>query len=514
MEDHHTREHSTHSWAYRYGRLLGTVAAAALFGGALGWAHLTDEKKTEVAGSQATTTLTTDGHATLHFGILPDVRMHTNSTFGVDVTLGNSLTPASSTSDAEMLNSLGQSFGAFLYRPEAEIEAIASQTRERAAEALGIALLGALGAAGGIRYAGDSLNMIANRIASDGHMAPILAVATAASFSAFAHIESNMAEFEEVGFVKITDKVPEAATVPFLANMEIRDIPLTSSAARLMQGAIQSYEQSQTYFDGLKAEFEQQRSLLHTPQEGQRVGIVVSDRHDNILADQLLRDVADAAGASFVMNLGDNTASGSSYEAFSLRSFNEAFKGMTIMVLIGNHDQGSYVKQYWKHEGAIVASDKVVEYEGIRFILRDDYRTSDFTPERAINNTTKDEMINGITRLACDSDERVDVALLPQASIGREALEKGCVTLVLGGDTHQQTTLEEVVSEDRVPGYTQTVGTSGGAAYAVTIGKFRREASVMLVTFNDEGSPIGTQSVLFTTTGNVKIEHFQEMSPS
>ncbi|MBD3996917.1 metallophosphoesterase, partial [Xanthomonas citri pv. citri] len=76
------------------------------------------------------------------------------------------------------------------------------------------------------------------------------------------------------------------------------------------------------------------------------------------------------------------------------------------------------------------------------------------------------------------------------ANLGREALARGCVDLVLGGHTHVQAGPDVVTGEGGSTGYTWTNGTTGGAAYAIAIGsKPRRDADVSLVTYAD-GRPI------------------------
>ena len=52
---------------------------------------------------------------------------------------------------------------------------------------------------------------------------------------------------------------------------------------------------------------------------------------------------------------------------------------------------------------------------------------------------------------------------------------------------------ERVVGDGDRVGYTYTVGTAGGAAYAIAIGsKLRRSAGFALLTYRD-GRPVGVQ---------------------
>ena len=74
--------------------------------------------------------------------------------------------------------------------------------------------------------------------------------------------------------------------------------------------------------------------------------------------------------------------------------------------------------------------------------------------------------------------------LVHDANLGREALDRGCVDLVVGGHTHVQSGPDAVDGEDGETGYTWTNGTTGGAAYAFALGsKPRRDADVSLITY-------------------------------
>ncbi len=106
---------------------------------------------------------------------------------------------------------------------------------------------------------------------------------------------------------------------------------------------------------------------------------------------------------------------------------------------------------------------------------------------------------------ACDADERIATMLVHDANLGREALARGCVDLVLGGHLHLRSGPTLVLGENGRRGYTYTTGTTGGAAYAIAIGsKPRRAADVSLVTYRD-GRPAGMQSVTLQTNGAFEV---------
>ena len=102
--------------------------------------------------------------------------------------------------------------------------------------------------------------------------------------------------------------------------------------------------------------------------------------------------------------------------------------------------------------------------------------------------------------------------LVHDANLGQEALDRGCVDLVLGGHLHIRVGPEAVVGDNGATGYKYTTGTTGGAAYAIAIGsKPRRPAEVSLVTYRD-GRPVGIQWVILQTNGVFEVGEYVELS--
>jgi hypothetical protein len=108
----------------------------------------------------------------------------------------------------------------------------------------------------------------------------------------------------------------------------------------------------------------------------------------------------------------------------------------------------------------------------------------------------------------------VSTVLVHDANLGREALSRGCVDLVVGGHTHVQSGPDPVEGENGATGYTWTNGTTGGAAYAIALGsKPRRDAEVSLVTYA-EGRPVGLQWVRLRTDGSWRVGEWEPVTPA
>jgi len=230
----------------------------------------------------------------------------------------------------------------------------------------------------------------------------------------------------------------------------------------------------------------------------------VSDRHDNIGMDPVARAIAEQGGASFLLDAGDDTSTGGSWEAFSLESLDEAFDDFEERFAVaGNHDNGDFVSKQAKRLGFTTLDGEVVDGPaGMRLLGVSDPRSSGLGTWRDERGISFEDQEQRLTDLACEHDadgDRINTLLVHDANSGRGALNEGCVDLVLAGHLHEQVGPTEMTGTNGKVGYSYTNGTTGGAAYALAIGsKLRRDAEVTLVTYAD-GVPVGLQPVVVST---------------
>lgn len=302
-------------------------------------------------------------------------------------------------------------------------------------------------------------------------------------------------------------EVPEQA-----AGVEVLGDGTTYGTRRLIDSAIDTYERSQTFY---AAAVEAAADLeLREPEEGETVVALVSDRHDNIGMDPVARAVADVAGATAVFDAGDDTSSGKAWEAFSLDSVTAAFSDFDERFSVaGNHDNGTFVTNYMAADGWEVLDGEVVDGPGgSRLLGVNDPRSSGLGTWRDATGLSFGEVGDLLADAACaadEADDRVNTVLVHDANLGKEALERGCVDLVVGGHLHVQVGPTPVIGPERQIGYSLTTGTTGGAAYALAIGsKLRRTAQIMMLTYAEDGTPAGIQSVLLQTNGNFRVEPY------
>ena len=482
--------------------LLALPLAALLF--------LTGSRSTVIAGHDATVRPTLDGYATLDLGpYLPSFRLPTDERLGASIDLG--------ATELDSYEALIERYAFIASQPEGQVAKVRGTIADLAVDS---ALLGALGG-----LAAPALVLLVGRERWHDLAHPWTARRAAAAAVGLALLVGCAAVIrdESVPPVETGEWVPLQQALPDLdvpaqaAAIEVESGLVTSGTRRLVASALDTYRKSVEFYQQLVAAAPALSGQLHAPEDGEVVGLLVSDRHDNVGMDPVARAVADAGGATFLLDAGDDTSTGSSWEAFSLESLDEAFADLDDRYAIaGNHDNGDFVVDHLDKLGFTTLDGEVVDGpDGVRLLGASDVRSSGLGSWRDERDVSFEEQSGLLADLACEQDtdgERVSTLLVHDANSGREALDRGCVDLVLGGHLHVQVGPTEVVGQNGRVGYTYTNGTTGGAAYAVAIGsKLRRDAQVTLVTYRD-GRPAGLQPVVVRTTGEFVVGDHTELT--
>ena len=436
------------------------------------------------------------GAAVLHTGpVLPDVRVDTGSPVGVDVRLGKT--------DASSIDDLVQRYALLASQPDGQVEKLTDTVQRMALDAalrgavIGLLPVGVWVLVGPVRRRELAARAGRRHLVVGVVAAAVLVVAVLQPWAQDDDPVEGGEDWESLA----TFLGPGVPVPDDLDGVEVRGDVTTASTHRLIESAVDTYDTSKSFYADAA---ERAADLpLRDPREGETVVALVSDRHDNIGMDQVARAIADAGGATAVFDGGDDTSTGSSWEAFSLDSVSAAFDGLDRWGVAGNHDHGDFVHTYLADHGWTMLDGEVVDGPaGTTLLGVDDPRSSGLGNWRDETGLTFDEVGDRIADAACDSDVRVTTILVHDANLGRRALERGCADLVLGGHTHVRAGPERVEGRGGAVGYTYTTGTAGGAAYAIALGsKPRRPADVSLVTYKD-GRPFGVQWVTLQTDGS------------
>ena len=471
------------------------------------WVVLFTHSQTEmvVASHDAVVRPTFDGYVRLELGpYLPDARSKTGSRFGVDIELGKT----TATSGEQ----LAVRYAAIAAQPDAEI----SDVREEIADLAWVQAL----RAGGIGLLPIALWLLLGRsrraqlVRHRWRFA--LATITALSLGVLAFLQPWRAETERVDsaqWLGVAAAFPEVDIPEGLGGWQIRNGLVTEGTRRLVFSLFDTYETSKVFYRDLADSVPEIADKLHQPAEDETVAVLVSDRHDNIGMDPVVRATADAAGATVVLDAGDDTSTGQAWETFSLDSLNDAFEDYDARVAVaGNHDHGSIVSNHLKKLGwTHLDGDPVTPFADVRITGVDDPRSSGLGNWRDQKGLSFAEVKTTIAEDVCNLDEageRIATLVVHDANLGATALARGCTDLVVSGHLHVQKGPTQVVGENGKIGYTYTNGTTGGAAYAVAIGsKLRRDAQFTFVTYRG-GRPVGIQPVSVKTTGVLVVADY------
>jgi hypothetical protein len=467
---------------------------------------------TSVAGHAADVSPTFDGYATLDLGpYVPSLRYPSGRRLGVHIDVG----PTHLTSYEDLI----RRYAAIGAQPEGEIAKIGASLREMAVRSgLAGALAGLLAPGiwvllGPHRRAELREQLTARRATAVGLSGVLLTVGFAQPWDG-----ADPTLGERAGWQPVTAELPDVPVPDEVRPLEVETGLFTSGTKRLAESVLDSYTRSLAFYADLVEAVPDVADELREPGEDETVAVLVSDRHDNIGMDKVARAIGDAAGATVLLDAGDDTSTGSSWEAFSLDSLDRVFAGYEHRYsVVGNHDEGDFVGDYLDELGFTRLDGEVAKGPGdIRFFGADDPRSSGLGSWRDETGLTFDDHAELVADQVCEYDEegdRITTLLVHDAQTGRYALQRGCVDLVVGGHVHVQLGPTEVVGENGKVGYTFTTGTTGGAAYAVAIGsKLRRNAQVSLITYR-EGRPVGIQPVRIRTVGDFRVGAYVELDP-
>lgn len=482
--------------------LVSVVVALGFF--------LHSDREVVVASHDSVISPTFGGWVVVRTGpVLPDVRVDSGETLGlpigVDVKLGK--TTATTTSE------LVERYALIASQPEGSIARVEAAVADMAYDAaLRGGLVGLVPVAvwlllGQSRRRELRAEMTSARGVAVATLAVLAVVLVWEPWSTDGEtVQSEQSWLPLQAYLGDAVPVPEAA-----AGVQIRSDPTAIDSRRLVESAVSTFQQSTEFY---AAAAEAAGVLdLRRPGDSETVAVLISDRHDNIGMDRVARAIGDRAGATAVLDAGDDTSTGQPWEAFSLDSVSEAFEGYDRFAVPGNHDAGDFVGDYLDGLGWTTLDGAVVDGPGGgRLIGVADPRSSGLGNWRDETGLSFAEVGERFSEAVCASDERVATVLVHDVNLARQALADGCADLVVGGHVHVEIGPTRVSGENGAVGYSYTTGTTGGAAYALAIGsKPRRDAMVTLITYGDDGRPAGLQPVTLQTNGSFVVGEYVEL---
>lgn len=496
--------------------MLGVLAVVLVVAVPTAWTlFLQSERYLVIGAHDATVRPATDGHATLDFGaLLPQVRVPVDvpGGIGVSIDLGDS--------QGAGLEEMLARDAVIASQPDGEIRAVRSAMIgmgvSAALRGLGLGMLAGTATvlvwtAVGARRRGE----LRARVVRPTRRTLVTGSATAVVLVGAVALVAVPGDdgHPPKQWVSLTSAFPELP----VDNAGLRTIQLaqgsaTSSSRALVEGALYLYRDSVSFYEALDANA--QKAQLRTPQDGETTALVVTDRHDNIGMDPVTRTIADRAQARILIDLGDDTGQGGSWESFSINSLAREFDGFETVAVAGNHDTDAVAKQM-ADEGFTVLRGKPVTVGGVRFLGASDPRgtkLTGYTEDAETRNGGLADQDTSLRDAACKAaadGDRVGVLAVHSWASGSEVAASGCVDLVLTGHLHYQVGPKAIVGPGGDTTTRLTTGTTGGAVLPIALGSsLRRQAQVSVVTFDADGVPVGVQVVSFNPSKTVEVGEY------
>ena len=349
-----TRGEALRAGAYVLAWLLIAVPVALLL-------FFTSSASTTLASHDATVRPTVDGYVTLRTGpFLPDVRAPSGGRVGVEITLGKT--------EARSTEELVERYAFIASQPDAQVARVQRVLTDLAYDA---ALRGAVialvppvvWALVGKRRRRELLARLDVRRSSGRLLIGVLLLALLAVLIVQPWKSRDPMLADSSNWRELEDYVPEVTIPAEASEIQVSTNSTTNSTKRLVLSAIDTFRKSKGFYQAAASAAGD--LVLRQPEEGETVAVLVSDRHDNIGMDPVARAIADQAGATAILNAGDDTSTGSAWEAFSLDSLDKAFDDWDQRwSVLGNHDYGGFVAPYLEDAGWKVAAKEVVDGPG------------------------------------------------------------------------------------------------------------------------------------------------------
>jgi predicted phosphodiesterase len=215
-----------------------------------------------------------------------------------------------------------------------------------------------------------------------------------------------------------------------------------------------------------------------TPEEDRVSFLVVSDLHCNMNMTPLIRDIAERAGVSAILDAGDTTMNGTAVEKVCVDSFATARpQGVPMVVSDGNHDS-VLVADAQRSAGLTVLEGSVVDVAGVHILGDRDPNETRVGAGTSSRGESASEVGRRLAETACDDD--VDLLLIHTPSVGDASMWSGCVPFQVSGHTH--TRYDPVV---RGYGVRYVNGSTAGAASGQpTVGPLHGTAQMTVLRFD------------------------------
>ncbi len=458
-----------------------------------------------LGGHQVVVTPTFDPYAVLRMGpYIPDVRIPTGGRIGVSILVEKTTADSTST--------LVERYALMAARPDPEIRRVTDQIADMAiTDAMRAAAIGLLPIGLWVLIGPERRRQLMH---PTRHVAATAGIAIVGiGVLAWQPWLPKPEQSQAAQWIPLSQAVPGVSVPTELRSVQVEGGLLTNETEFLVRSALRVFAESKTYYSDLTARVATVADRIRQPVEGDTVALLISDRHDNIGMDLVARAIALAGKATVVIDAGDDTSSGQSWESFSLESLDDVFHDFPVRLFVaGNHDNGGFVASYLEKAGWTHLDEKVsTPFGGVRMIGIDDPRANALVDPANTDPGNFAKVTQQLSDRVCadaEAGDRIDTVVVHSATMAMPALDRGCTDLILAGHLHVQVGPDRIVGTNGAVGYRYTNGTTGGATYSFAMGSsLQKTAEVTLVTWR-KGHPVGIQPVSIDTKGQITVKPY------
>ncbi|MEJ7689649.1 MAG: hypothetical protein WKF76_04020 [Nocardioidaceae bacterium] len=211
---------------------------------------------------------------------------------------------------------LVQRYAVIASRPEGEIRKVRGLLVDMALEgALEGAAIGLLGPAVWLLVGRDRRRQLVSRLSWRSAAIGAVLVVVVASAVVFEPWDNpatpgTVEPDPDASWQSIAELVPETDIPAEAQPLQVQTGLITSSTKSLIQSAFDTYHGSIEFYRTTADNAAGVSGELRQPGSDETVAILVSDRHDNVGMDLVVRRLADTAGATVLLDAGDDTSTG------------------------------------------------------------------------------------------------------------------------------------------------------------------------------------------------------------
>lgn len=299
-------------------------------------------------------------------------------------------------------------------------------------------------------------------------------------------------------------------------SIEGQEVPDVQVAGTLLDEAVRVLEENENFYQALRTSTATAMAEIaeEDTERGLAAFVFESDLHCNLGMTRVITEVAEQAGASFVLSGGDVTTSGTEIEALCTDVYLSRLSGIPLVVVLGNHDSMQTGADLESGRAAVLQGEPV-DIAGLSLLGDSDpFRSQIGSPTVLRGNETATRFGDRIADEACATEPSVLVVHDPAHA--QLAIQRRCAPLILSGHQHSAqgpTVYGAIPADPEAQTVAYTVDNSGGTGENTpSYGPLATNSAVTLFYYDpDSRAVIGYRTVEFARDGSVTVTDYREL---